>query len=176
MRPFLTLLALALPTIALTVAPTITCAAPLPATLSPLGKPLFEAKTPEEAALTLKRLNSQPFLEVLQKMAFDRGFRQVVNGRFRGEKVGDRRVRLIIEGLDADKIRPLEEALVEMMAGKIPEADRQRFAQMYEEAKQRLERLERFGGRLPPNFLEQERTRAESYRNESSPPILRKLR
>jgi hypothetical protein len=90
--------------------------------------------------------------------------------------VGDRRVRLIIEGVDADKVRPLEEALVELMAGKIPDTDRQRFQQIYEETKRRMERLEQIGARLPPNFLEQERTRMEGYQYEVSPPVLRKLR
>lgn len=168
MRPMLTLLAFALSTVAV--------AAPLPPTLSPLGKPLFEAKSSEEAAVALKRLKSQPFLEVLQRVANERGFRQAVNGRFRAEKVGDRRVRLIIEGVDAEKVRPLEEALVELMAGKIPDTDRQRFQQIYEETKRRMERLEQIGARLPPNFLEQERTRMEGYQYEVSPPVLRKLR
>ncbi|MFQ3651839.1 MAG: hypothetical protein SNJ75_16065 [Gemmataceae bacterium] len=168
MRLLLALLAVGLPNLAV--------AAPLPATLSPPGKPLFEAKSPEEAAITLKRLSSQPFLEVLQRLANERGFGQAVNGRFRGEKVSDRRVRIIIEGVEADKLRLLEQALTDMVTGKTPENDRQRLIIVYQEMKRRHERLEQIGGRLPPNFLEQERTRLESYQNEINPPILRKLR
>ena len=166
---------LLLPLLAI-VLPSLTLAAPLPATLSPPGKPLFEAKSPEEAAITLKRLSSQPFLEVLQRLANERGYRQAVNGRFRGEKVGDRRVRIVIEGVDAEKLRPLEEALTDMVTGKTPENDRQRMAAMYQEMKMRIQRLEQIGARLPPNLIEMERTRCEGYQNEVNPPVLRKLR
>jgi len=156
--------------------PLLAQAAPVPATLSPPGKPLFEAKTPEEAAIALKRLKSQPFLEILQRLANERGYRDTVQGRFRGEKVGERRVRIILEGVEPEKVRLLEATLTEMMTGQTPEKERRALAAVYEEMKRRFDRLEQLGARLPPQLIEQERARMEAYQHEMHPPVLRKLR
>jgi hypothetical protein len=137
---------------------------------------LFEAKTPEQAEIALKRLSSPEFLAILQRMANERGFREPVTGRFKGEKVGDRRVRVNIQGVAPEKIRSLEEALVELYSGKMPEADRQRLTQMSQQMREQMEKLKQLGARLPANFFEQQEKRLEPIAWELESAPLRKLR